>query len=103
MCAAPRKDRSTWCSKLGRKNPLRVRAVVRAEGTRSSRPPHRRSASAAPGNRDLVLPRILGCVVAGMGICMVPHMALKTFPDAKLLSIHAVNNRFDGDHDVPDF
>jgi hypothetical protein len=31
-------------------------------------------------------------------------MALKTFPDAKLLSVHAVssNNRFDGDHDVPD-
>lgn len=25
-----------------------------------------------------------------MGICMIPHMALKTFPDAKLLSIHAV-------------
>jgi hypothetical protein len=31
-------------------------------------------------------------------------MALKTFPDAKLLSIHAVwsNSRFDGDRDVPD-
>jgi hypothetical protein len=31
-------------------------------------------------------------------------MALKTLPDAKLLSIHAVwsNNRFDGDHDVSD-
>jgi hypothetical protein len=58
-------------------------------------------------------PAILNCVVAGMGICMVPHMALKTFPDAKLLSIHAVRPTtdlmetmmcriFDGGHDVPD-
>jgi hypothetical protein len=37
--------------------------------------------------------QILGCVVAGMGICMrFPYMALKTFPDAKLLSIHAVSS-----------
>src|SRR5215470_15261617 len=33
---------------------------------------------------------ILGCAVAGMGIAMVPRMVLKTFPDAKLLSIHPV-------------
>lgn len=33
---------------------------------------------------------ILGCAVAGMGISMVPRMVLKTFPDVKLLSIHAI-------------
>ncbi len=31
---------------------------------------------------------MLGCTVAGMGISLVPKMVLKTFPDAKLLSIH---------------
>jgi DNA-binding transcriptional LysR family regulator len=33
---------------------------------------------------------MLGCAVAGMGISLVPRMVLKTFPDAKLLSIHAL-------------
>jgi DNA-binding transcriptional LysR family regulator len=31
---------------------------------------------------------MLGCTVAGMGVSLVPKMVLKTFPDAKLLSIH---------------
>jgi DNA-binding transcriptional LysR family regulator len=31
---------------------------------------------------------MLGCTVAGMGISLLPKMVLKTFPDAKLLSIH---------------
>jgi hypothetical protein len=82
-----------------------MRAIVRAEGTRSFRSPHRRSASAAPSNRDLVLPRDPRLRGRRHGhLHEIPHMALKTFPDAKLLSVHAVssNNRFDGDHDVPD-
>jgi DNA-binding transcriptional LysR family regulator len=33
---------------------------------------------------------MLGCAVAGMGISMVPRIVLKTFPDAKLLSIHQI-------------
>ncbi len=33
---------------------------------------------------------MLGCAVAGMGISLVPRMVLKTFPDAKLLSVHAL-------------
>jgi DNA-binding transcriptional LysR family regulator len=37
---------------------------------------------------------ILGCAVAGMGISMVPRMVLKTFPDANLLSIHAISPQF---------
>jgi DNA-binding transcriptional LysR family regulator len=37
---------------------------------------------------------ILGCAVAGMGISMVPRMVLKTFPDAKLLSVHPVPPQF---------
>jgi DNA-binding transcriptional LysR family regulator len=37
---------------------------------------------------------ILGCAVAGMGISMVPRMVLKTFPDVKLLSVHAIPPRF---------
>jgi DNA-binding transcriptional LysR family regulator len=37
---------------------------------------------------------ILGCAVAGMGISMVPRIVLKTFPDVKLLSIHAIPPRF---------
>jgi DNA-binding transcriptional LysR family regulator len=31
---------------------------------------------------------MLGCTVAGMGISLLPKIVLKTFPDAKLLSIH---------------
>jgi len=31
---------------------------------------------------------MLGCVVAGMGISLVPRMVLSTFPDARLLSLH---------------
>jgi DNA-binding transcriptional LysR family regulator len=31
---------------------------------------------------------MLGCAVAGMGISLVPRIVLKTFPDAKLLSVH---------------
>ena len=31
---------------------------------------------------------ILGCVVAGMGISLVPRSVLKTFPDRKRLSLH---------------
>jgi DNA-binding transcriptional LysR family regulator len=31
---------------------------------------------------------MLGCAVAGMGISMVPRIVLKTFPDARLLSVH---------------
>ena len=37
---------------------------------------------------------ILGCAVAGMGISMVPRMVLKTFPDVKLLSVHAIPPQF---------
>jgi DNA-binding transcriptional LysR family regulator len=37
---------------------------------------------------------ILGCAVAGMGISMVPRMVLKTFPDAKLLSVHEIAPQF---------
>src|SRR6195256_5139098 len=37
---------------------------------------------------------ILGCAVAGMGISMVPRIVLKTFPDVKLLSIHAIPPKF---------
>ena len=33
---------------------------------------------------------MLGCAVAGMGISLVPRMVLKTFPDMKLLSVHAL-------------
>jgi DNA-binding transcriptional LysR family regulator len=31
---------------------------------------------------------MLGCAVAGMGISLVPRIVLRTFPDAKLLSVH---------------
>ncbi len=31
---------------------------------------------------------MLGCVVAGMGISLVPRMVLSTFPEARLLSLH---------------
>jgi DNA-binding transcriptional LysR family regulator len=37
---------------------------------------------------------ILGCAVAGMGVSMVPRMVLKTFPDLKLLSVHAIPPQF---------
>ena len=37
---------------------------------------------------------ILGCAVAGMGISMVPRMVLNTFPDVKLLSVHAIPPQF---------
>lgn len=37
---------------------------------------------------------ILGCAVAGMGISMVPRIVLKTFPDARLLSVHPVAPQF---------
>jgi DNA-binding transcriptional LysR family regulator len=37
---------------------------------------------------------ILGCAVAGMGISMVPRMVLQTFPDVKLLSVHAIPPQF---------
>ena len=37
---------------------------------------------------------ILGCAVAGMGISMVPRIVLKTFPDLKLLSVHALPSEF---------
>ena len=33
---------------------------------------------------------MLGCVVAGMGVSMLPRIVLRTFPDVKLLSVHAV-------------
>ena len=33
---------------------------------------------------------MLGCAVAGMGISLVPRIVLRTFPDAKLLSVHAL-------------
>jgi DNA-binding transcriptional LysR family regulator len=33
---------------------------------------------------------MLGCVVAGMGISLLPRNVLATFPDAKLLSVHAL-------------
>jgi len=33
---------------------------------------------------------MLGCTVAGMGVSLVPRMVLKTFPDAKLLSVHTL-------------
>jgi len=31
---------------------------------------------------------MLGCVVAGMGISLLPRMVLSTFPEAQLLSLH---------------
>ncbi len=37
---------------------------------------------------------MLGCAVAGMGISMVPRIVLKTFPDVKLLSVHAMPPEF---------
>jgi DNA-binding transcriptional LysR family regulator len=37
---------------------------------------------------------MLGCAVAGMGISMVPRIVLRTFPDAKLLSVHAMPPEF---------
>jgi hypothetical protein len=37
---------------------------------------------------------ILGCAVAGMGVSMVPRIVLKTFPDLKLLSVHALPPEF---------
>ncbi len=37
---------------------------------------------------------MLGCAVAGMGISMVPRMVLETFPDVKLLSVHAMPPQF---------
>ena len=37
---------------------------------------------------------MLGCAVAGMGISMVPRMVLRTFPDVKLLSVHAIPPEF---------
>lgn len=33
---------------------------------------------------------MLGCVVAGMGISLMPRSVLATFPDAKLLSVHSL-------------
>jgi DNA-binding transcriptional LysR family regulator len=33
---------------------------------------------------------MLGCVVAGMGISLMPRSVLTTFPDAKLLSVHSL-------------
>ena len=33
---------------------------------------------------------MLGCAVAGMGISLLPRIVLTTFPDAKLLSVHAL-------------
>jgi DNA-binding transcriptional LysR family regulator len=33
---------------------------------------------------------MLGCAVAGMGISLVPKIVLRTFPDVKLLSVHAL-------------
>jgi DNA-binding transcriptional LysR family regulator len=33
---------------------------------------------------------ILGCVVAGMGISLVPRSVLSTFPERRRLSIHAL-------------
>jgi DNA-binding transcriptional LysR family regulator len=33
---------------------------------------------------------MLGCAVAGMGISLLPRNVLTTFPDAKLLSVHAL-------------
>jgi DNA-binding transcriptional LysR family regulator len=37
---------------------------------------------------------MLGCAVAGMGISMVPRIVLRTFPDVKLISIHAIPPQF---------
>ena len=31
---------------------------------------------------------MLGCVVAGMGIALIPKSVLSTFPDRSLLSVH---------------
>jgi DNA-binding transcriptional LysR family regulator len=38
---------------------------------------------------------MLGCVVAGMGISLVPRMVLSTFPDARLLSLHRLPSGLD--------
>jgi DNA-binding transcriptional LysR family regulator len=33
---------------------------------------------------------MLGCVVAGMGVAMIPRSVLTTFPDRRRLSVHAL-------------
>jgi len=38
---------------------------------------------------------MLGCVVAGMGISLVPRMVLSTFPEARLLSLHRLPSGLD--------
>jgi DNA-binding transcriptional LysR family regulator len=38
---------------------------------------------------------MLGCAVAGMGISLLPRNVLTTFPDAKLLSVHALPKGLD--------
>jgi DNA-binding transcriptional LysR family regulator len=38
---------------------------------------------------------MLGCAVAGMGISLLPRNVLATFPDAKLLSVHALPKGLD--------
>lgn len=37
---------------------------------------------------------ILGCAAAGMGVCVLPKMVLKTFPNRKLFATHAMPKEF---------
>lgn len=61
--------------------------------------PHRRRLEAWYGNLGAMPERtiqmssyltMLGCVVAGMGISLVPRCVLSTFPERKRLSVHAL-------------
>jgi DNA-binding transcriptional LysR family regulator len=35
-------------------------------------------------------PALLGCVIAGLGVALLPRSVLSTFPDSKRLSVHAL-------------
>src|SRR5262249_10091989 len=35
-------------------------------------------------------PALLGCVVAGLGVALLPRSVLRTFPASKRLSVHAL-------------
>jgi hypothetical protein len=91
MCGAPRKGPSTWCSKLGRKKPASDASGCSCRGHPLVPIPAPAEPIRGPSNRDLVLPREPRLRGRRHGhLREIPHMALKTFPDAKLLSIHAV-------------
>jgi DNA-binding transcriptional LysR family regulator len=35
-------------------------------------------------------PALLGCVVAGLGVALLPRSVLSTFPESKRLSVHTL-------------